>query len=69
MRLEVVNRPEFPDGRARRLLPSLARDVSLGIRAVSIVDVFLIQGVPALTPQLAEEVFCDGVSQRLLVDR
>ncbi len=43
--------------------------MSSAVRGVAIVDVFLIQGAPALTPQLAEEVFCDTVSQRLLVDR
>ena len=68
MRLEVHYRAAFPDGRAKRLLASLRRTVSTSIRGLSMVDVFVVEGVPELPPDLAREVFCDPVAQELLVD-
>jgi len=68
MRLEVAPCARFEDGRARRLLPSLRRAVSPGVRGVSLVDVYILEGVQGLTPGIAAEVFCDTVSQELLTD-
>jgi phosphoribosylformylglycinamidine synthase II len=68
MRLEVAPRTHMRDGRAARLLPSLQRAVSPAVRGVSLVDVFLLEGIPALGPGTAAEVFCDSVAQELLVD-
>ncbi|HVO39124.1 MAG TPA: AIR synthase-related protein [Spirochaetia bacterium] len=62
-RLEVSSRAGFPDGRARRLLPSLQRALSGSISHVAIVDVFVVRGVPGLGPETAREVFADEVSQ------
>ncbi len=38
------------------------------MRTLSIVDVILLQGVPALEPATAAEVFCDSVAQEMFVD-
>ena len=65
-RWEVCTRPQYRDGRALRILPSLQRDVSAGIRSCSIVDVFLLDGFPPLAPPDAAEVFCDSVAQEML---
>ncbi len=65
-RWEVFTRPLYRDGRAARMLPSLRRDVSERIRGCVIVDVFLLDGIPPLTPGVAAEVFCDLVAQEML---
>jgi phosphoribosylformylglycinamidine synthase len=62
-RLEVSSRAGFPDGRARRLLPSLQRALSGSILDVDIVDVFIVRGVPGLGLETARAVFADEVSQ------
>jgi hypothetical protein len=67
MRVEVLYRPEYPDGRAKRLLTSMRRSVSPSIRGVRMVDVFIIDGVPDLGPDIAREVFCDPVAQLVSV--
>ena len=65
-RWEVFTRPRYRDGRAARILPSLQRDVSDHIGACFFVDVFLLDGMPPLTPAVAAEVFCDGVAQEMI---
>jgi phosphoribosylformylglycinamidine synthase len=49
------------------MVPLLQRAVSPAISGLSIVDVYLVSGVPGLTPSVAEEVFCDSVGQDLLM--
>ncbi len=61
-------RPQYRDGRALRILPSLQRDVSAAIRSCAIVDVFLLEGIPPLSPAVAAEVFCDSVAQEMLTE-
>lgn len=68
VRLEVATRAGIHDGRAKRLLASLRRALSPSIRSLSIVDVYLLQGVPGLTSETAAEAFCDSVAQELFVD-
>ena len=67
VRIEVFSRAQASDGRARRMVPLLRRAVSPAVSGVSIVDVYLVSGVPDLTPSAAEEVFCDTVGQELLM--
>jgi phosphoribosylformylglycinamidine synthase len=68
LRLEVFTRRRFRDGRADRILGSLRRAFSANIRGCGIVDVFLLSGIPSLTPAIATEVFCDDVAQEMLWD-
>jgi phosphoribosylformylglycinamidine synthase II len=67
-RLEVFTRRRYPDGRARRILPLLQRAVSPAITDIAIVDVYLLSGVPGLTPAIAADVFQDAVAQEILAD-
>ena len=67
VRIEVFSRARAEDGRARRMVPLLRRAVSPSISGVSIVDVYLVSGVPDLTESIAREVFCDTVGQELLM--
>jgi phosphoribosylformylglycinamidine synthase subunit PurSL len=61
-------RAAHPDGRARRALASARRALSPSISAISIVDVFLFEGLPVFDPAVAAEVFCDAVAQELLLE-
>ena len=67
-RLEVFTRARYRDGRAPQApaAPASGR-VPAASAMLSIVDVFLAPGVPALTPAVAAEVFCDAVAQELLM--
>lgn len=64
LRLEVVSRKEFADGRAQRLLPALRREYP-GVCDVRIADVYIVHGAPALRPEDARDVLSDGVSQEV----
>ena len=66
LRLEVFTRRGYRDGRAVRTLESLRKAFSAGVGGCAIVDVFLLQGIPACAPDIASEVFCDQVAQELL---
>ena len=66
LRLEVFPRRRYRDGRADRVLDSLRKAFPASVSGCAIVDVFLLQGVPALIPDIASEVFCDEVAQELL---
>ena len=65
MRLEVHSREGLSDGRAKRLLVSLQRSLSPSVRDLSIVDVFIVDGVPHMPASIASEVFCDPVAQEM----
>ena len=64
LRLEVVSRQGFADGRARRLLPALRRD-SPAVRDVRIADVYIVHGAPALRAEDARDVVSDSVAQEV----
>ena len=66
VRLEVFTRTRYSDGRARRILPLLQRAVSPAVINVAIVDVYLLSGIPGLTPEIAADVFQDTVAQEIL---
>ncbi len=66
MRIEVVARASFPDGRALRLARSLARAFPPGVRGIAIVDVYLLDGVPDLPRAELSAIFCDPVAQEAL---
>jgi phosphoribosylformylglycinamidine synthase len=68
MRLEVIPRPSCPDGRALRLVRSLARAFPPGGYTVAIVDVYLLDGVPGLPRDELTAVFSDTVAQVALFD-
>jgi phosphoribosylformylglycinamidine synthase subunit PurSL len=63
LRLEVAFREGFADGRARRLLPEMRRALSPSIRAVGIVDVYIVHDAPLLRLEDARAVVSDNVSQ------
>ena len=60
MRVEVFYSPRFTDGRAVRLQHSLNAHFDLGIRALRIIDVYIIEGLPLNLEQI-REVFVDTV--------
>jgi len=66
LRLEVVTRHGFEDGRARRLLPALRHEHD-GIREVRIADVYIVHDAPSLGREDAREVFSDSVAQEVRV--
>jgi phosphoribosylformylglycinamidine synthase II len=68
VRIEVVARPSFPDGRAHRMARSLARAFPPGPWDVSIVDAYLLDGVPGLPRDELAAVFSDPVAQEALFD-
>jgi phosphoribosylformylglycinamidine synthase subunit PurSL len=67
MRLEVHSRTGLPDGRASRLLAQVRRSLSPRVRGLFMVDVFVVDGVPGLSPDIAAEVFLDPVAQEMRV--
>ena len=69
VRLEVFTRTRYADGRARRILPLLQRAVSPAVVDVAIVDVYLLSGIPGMTPDIAADVFQDAVAQEILANR
>lgn len=68
MRTEVFYRNPQLDGRAKRLLKQVRQSVSLSIENISIIDVFISEGIDRLTPSLSEELFSDPVAQKALTD-
>ena len=68
MRVELFYRPAYPDGRAQRLIASIAKNFSLSLDRVVIIDVFLIAGVAGFSAREAEEVFVDRVAQDYRLD-
>jgi phosphoribosylformylglycinamidine synthase len=68
VRIEVIARPSCPDGRLLRLTRSLARAFPPGVQAIAIVDVYLLEGVPALPRAELSAIFCDPVAQDALFD-
>ena len=64
LRLEVVSRPGFADGRAHRILPSLQRDYP-SVRDLTIVDVYIVSDAPQLTLAAARRVISDSVAQEV----
>ena len=67
MRLEKSFKPQVPDGRAHHLLQKLVAQ-GLPVSSCRVIDVFLIQGIPELTPVLGTELFCDSVAEFLTVN-
>ncbi|MDE0024033.1 MAG: AIR synthase-related protein [Spirochaetaceae bacterium] len=67
MRVEVWFREEIGDGRAARVLEALRAGGVPDLQAVSIRDVYLVDGVPGLPPRELVELVCDPVAQRASV--
>ncbi len=65
MRIEVFYKNPKTDGRAARLRTRLSQEYP-AIEAVRVVDVYLIEAVPELTPQTARHLFSDSVAQKTL---
>lgn len=68
MRAEIFYSPRFSDGRATRLRESLNSALNLEIRSLSIVDVYIIEGVELQREEI-EEIFADPVSQESRIDQ
>ncbi len=68
MRIEVAYRPGLADGRAGRLLGRLRRQLALRLEALTLVDVYIVEGCP-LTEAEVNEIFTDPVAELGLVDR
>ena len=64
MRVEVWFRDAIGDGRAARVLAALRAGGVPDLQAVSIRDVYLVDGVPGLRPRDLVELVCDPVAQR-----
>ena len=67
MRVEVWFREEIGDGRAARVLEALRAGGVPDLQAVSIRDVYLVDGVPGLRPRDLVELVRDPVAQRASV--
>ncbi len=68
MRLEITSRAGFPDGRALRLRPRLARALGLEVLSLDIVDVVILEGVGDVSDGALREIFSDSVSQEVFMD-
>ncbi|MBN2533701.1 MAG: hypothetical protein JXB88_12470 [Spirochaetales bacterium] len=68
MRIELFNKHHYHDGRAIRLLDSFKKHFAKPVEAVSIIDVFIIQGIENLRREDVIEVLSDPVAQDVLVD-
>ncbi len=67
MRVEVWFRDEVGDGRAAGVLAALRAGGVPDLQAVSIRDVYLVDGVPGLRPRDLVDLVCDPVAQRASV--
>ncbi len=67
MRIQVVSQPDIGDGRAAALLMSLQLR-GHEISTLSVANIYLVHGVPELSPDRAHALFCDPVAQRAQVD-
>ncbi|HUV08672.1 MAG TPA: AIR synthase-related protein [Spirochaetia bacterium] len=67
MRIEIFYHQRFRDGRALRLLESLNTRLQLDIQRLSLVDVYLLDGLN-LSAEQAEEIFSDPVAQCTVID-
>ncbi|MFW5688503.1 MAG: phosphoribosylformylglycinamidine synthase subunit PurQ [Spirochaetota bacterium] len=67
MRIQVTTRASIGDGRAHALVRRL-RTAGRHVSAAAVADVYLLHGVPNLTPELARGLFCDAVAQEAQID-
>ncbi len=68
MRIELCYKPQFQDGRAVKLLKSVESFLNLKAAGITIVDVFLVNGIPDITAGDFSEIFLDPVSQDMYTD-
>ncbi|MEJ2663316.1 MAG: hypothetical protein P8107_04605, partial [Spirochaetia bacterium] len=69
MRIELCYKPEFGDGRSEKLLHSIQSFLHLRLRAITIVDVFLLNGIENLQESDYTEIFQDPVAQDLFIQK
>jgi phosphoribosylformylglycinamidine synthase subunit PurSL len=62
MRIEVFFKNPSLDGRGHRICSRLQTQFP-SISAVTVGDVYIVEGVDGFTPELAEQLFCDPVTQ------
>jgi phosphoribosylformylglycinamidine synthase II len=68
MRIELCYKSQFQDGRAVTLLKSIESHLGLTLSDMTIVDVFLVNGVSGMTARDFSEIFQDPVSQDMYID-
>ncbi len=68
MHCHVYYKPGFPDGRAARVSEDLRAAVPANVQAVTIGEVYIVDGVANLEPETVERAFCDTVCQVIEVD-
>lgn len=69
MRIEITYKPGLADGRAKRTAHRLAKVNQLPVDHVRIVDVYCLDGISGLEPDQLQGIFCEEVSQDILVNR
>jgi phosphoribosylformylglycinamidine synthase len=67
MRIEIFYTEPFKDGRAERIKSTLLKATGIDIPALSIIEVFLLEGME-LSREVIEETFADPIAQHTLVD-
>jgi len=65
MRVHVATKPGITDGRQTAIVDAV-RAAGHAIRSASIIDVYIVEKVPALSDEAAEGFFRDRVSQRVV---
>jgi phosphoribosylformylglycinamidine synthase II len=68
MRIELRYKPQFPDGRAAQLLRAAEAFLRLPLKAISIIDTFIIDGIEKLKTADLAEIFQDTVAQDMYID-
>jgi len=68
MRIELRYKAQFTDGRAVKLLKSAQAFLSLPLKAMSIIDAFIISGLEKLKASDLAEIFWDPVAQDMYIN-
>lgn len=69
MRIERFSISLELDSRGKRVLKTVNHALGTILEACTVMDVYLIDGIPELTGELVEEIFLDPLAQRICVDR
>jgi len=68
LRIEIFNKKNYQDGRALKLIASLRKHHGILLRSIRIIDAYLIEGETQPGPSAVREIFCDPVTQEILID-
>lgn len=69
MRIERSSISLELDSRGKRVLKTVNHALGTVLEACTVIDVYLIEGIPSLTKELVEDIFLDPVAQRICIDQ